>query len=54
MNSAIVTWIVFTVLLKNYYHEGGLIYNQTYVFLSNMIIPSVMVLSDPVYWFRLA
>ncbi|CAD8107052.1 unnamed protein product [Paramecium sonneborni] len=53
VNSALVTWLVFTLLFdENYYKDGGLIYNQTYVFISNMIIPAVTAILDPAYWIK--
>ncbi|CAK88674.1 unnamed protein product (macronuclear) [Paramecium tetraurelia] len=53
VNSALVTWLVFTLLFdENYYKDGGLIYNQTYVFISNMIIPAVTAILDPFYWLK--
>ncbi|CAD8115595.1 unnamed protein product [Paramecium primaurelia] len=53
VNSALVTWLVFTLLFdENYYKDGGLIYNQTYVFISNMIIPAITAILDPSYWLK--
>jgi hypothetical protein len=45
-NSALITFFINTLVLKNTFGSGGLIYNQTYVFLSNAIIPSVIELVD--------
>jgi len=33
-------------VLKNTFGSGGLIYNQTYVFISNAVIPSIIELAD--------
>ncbi|CAD8053519.1 unnamed protein product [Paramecium sonneborni] len=46
VNTAVITFAISTWVTKNIYGTGGLVYNQTYVFLSNAFIPAIVSLID--------
>ncbi|CAD8092456.1 unnamed protein product [Paramecium primaurelia] len=46
VNTAVITFAISTWVTKNIYGTGGLVYNQTYVFISNAILPALIQLID--------
>ncbi|CAK58393.1 unnamed protein product (macronuclear) [Paramecium tetraurelia] len=46
INTAVITFAISTWVTKNIYGAGGLVYNQTYVFISNAFIPGIIQLID--------
>lgn len=42
INTAVITFAISTWVTNNIYGAGGLVYNQTYVFLSNAVIPAIV------------
>ncbi|CAD8059583.1 unnamed protein product [Paramecium sonneborni] len=46
INTAVITFAISTWVTKNIYGAGGLVYNQTYVFISNAFIPGIVQLLD--------
>jgi hypothetical protein len=41
VNTAFMTFLITYFYIKNYYGTGGLIYNQTMVFLTNAFVPVI-------------
>ncbi|CAD8132867.1 unnamed protein product [Paramecium octaurelia] len=46
INTAVITFAISTWVTKNIYGTGGLVYNQSYVFVLNAIIPAVVSFID--------
>lgn len=61
INSAIIAFLATTIYSRNLYGPGGLIYTETYFFLTNAIIPPIVTLVDPnrvekklrIFWARI-
>lgn len=47
VNSAIIAFLASTFYTRNIYGPGGLIYTETYFFISNAIIPPLVNLISP-------
>lgn len=47
VNSAIIAFLASTFYTRNIYGPGGLIYTETYFFISNAIIPPIVNLISP-------
>jgi hypothetical protein len=47
INSAIIAFLANTIYSRNLYGPGGLIYTETYFFITNAIIPPIVTLIDP-------
>jgi len=46
INSALIAYISGTYFTENFYGPGGLIYMETYFFLSNAVVPPMINLVD--------
>ncbi|CAD8118599.1 unnamed protein product [Paramecium sonneborni] len=46
INTAVITFAISTWVTQNIYGTGGLVYNQTYVFISNAILPALIQFID--------
>lgn len=40
LNTAVLQFLITYLFIKNYYGAGGLIYNQTLVFVTNTVVPA--------------
>lgn len=47
LNSAIIAFLASTFYTRNLYGPGGLIYTETYFFMTNAIIPPLVTIIDP-------
>ncbi|CAK77359.1 unnamed protein product (macronuclear) [Paramecium tetraurelia] len=47
VNSAIIAFLASTIYTRNLFGPGGLIYTETYFFMTNAIIPPIVTLVDP-------
>ena len=47
-----MTFLISYFIVRNYFGNGGLIYNQFFVFIMNMIIPNVMGFINPGFYIK--
>jgi len=52
MNMAFIQFYLQTVIIKNYFGEGGMVFNMTYQFMSSSVIPLFFQIFNFWYFFK--